>query len=96
MSPRGELRFLPSDTNELELSHPGYDTERATQDPDVVFPLATMRRLAADRVIGSLAPSAVSTMGFIPRGERIVNDLVPEVVDYLRNEQVDLALLVPA
>ncbi len=96
MSPRGEVRFVPVDAADIELTHPGYDTERASQDPEVVFPVGALRALEDDGVIGELAPTAVSTMGYIPDGRRVLDELVPQVVECLRNEEVDLALLVPA
>lgn len=96
MSPRGELRVIPTDVDDLVLTHPGYDTQRAGEDPEVVFPLQTLQMLAADGVIGSVAGTAISTMGFIPVGRRVTEKLVPAVVTELKKESVDLALLVPA
>lgn len=96
MSPRGELRFLRNDVVELELTHPGYDTQRASQDPEVVFPLQALQMLAAGGSVGSIAATSISTMGFIPDGRRVMEDLVPPVVEELRREGVDLALFVPA
>jgi hypothetical protein len=61
-----------------------------------VFPVGTLRALVEAGSIGSVAPTAVSTMGYIPRGERVLERLVPPTVDLLRSEEVDLALLVPA
>lgn len=96
MSPRGEVRFVPVDAPEIQLTHPGYDTARASGDPEVVFPRNTLRSLASEGLIGEEARSTISTMGFIPRGQRILEELVPEVVQRLRDEDVHLALLVPA
>lgn len=95
MSPRGELRVLPIDAD-VVLTHPGYDTERAGDDPEVVFPLQTLQTLADESFIGSVATTSISTMGFIPNGRRVINDLVPAVVAELKKEDVDLALFVPA
>jgi len=96
MSPTGELRIVPLDADDVVLSHPGYDTERASGDPEVVFPLQTLQMLAGEGFIGSVAPNALSTMGFIPDGLRVTDRLVPELLSELANEDVDLALLVPA
>jgi D-proline reductase (dithiol) PrdB len=92
----GEVRFLPAGTETLELSHPGYDTRRAMADPDVVVPVPSLRRLVEAGVVGSLAPTVISTMGLVPRGEDVLERSVPAAVDRLRAEEVDLALLVPA
>jgi hypothetical protein len=96
MGPGGDLRLIPIDAPRIRLSHVGYDTERASRDPEVVFPVGTLRALVEAGSIGSVAPTAVSTMGYIPRGERVLERLVPPTVDLLRSEEVDLALLVPA
>lgn len=96
MGPGGQLRMIPVDAPEIVLSHEGYDVERATKDPEVVFPVRTLRALADVGFIGSLAPTAVSTMGYVPRGRRVLERLVPPTIDRLRSEEVDLALLVPA
>lgn len=89
-------RELPADAQELRFSHSGYDTRRAAEDPDVVFPLALLRRLASEGVIGELAPRAFSFMGYIPETAPLLSKTGPEVARKLVADAVDLALLVPA
>lgn len=96
MGPGGQVRIVPVDAPDIVLSHEGYDTQRAARDPEVVFPVRTLQALADAGFIGSLAPTAVSTMGYVPRGHRVLERLVPPTIDRLRSEEVDLALLVPA
>jgi len=96
MGAGGDLRMVPVDAPEIVLSHEGYDIERAAKDPEVVFPVRTLRALADGGFIGSLAPTAVSTMGYVPRGQRVLERLVLPTIERLRSEEVDLALLVPA
>jgi hypothetical protein len=96
MGAGGDVRMIPADAPRVALSHGGYDTERSSKDPEVVFPVRTLERLAEAGFIGPLAPTAVSTMGYIPRGERVLERVVPAAVETLRSEAVDLALLVPA
>jgi D-proline reductase (dithiol) PrdB len=92
----GEVRLIPVDASDVRLTHGGYDTERASQDPDVVFPVRTLLRLAGKGAIGSVAAVVASTMGYIPRGVNVLDRVVPPVVASLVSQQVDLALLVPA
>ncbi len=92
----GEVRLVPVTATQVRLTHGGYDTERAMQDPDVVFPFRTLPRLAEAGAIGSVAPVVASTMGYIPRGVNVLERVVPPVVASLVAQQVDLALLVPA
>jgi D-proline reductase (dithiol) PrdB len=97
MSPTGEIRLIPVDAaGWLQLSHIGYDTARASKDPDVVVPVQALQRLVADGFIGSLAPTIVSSMGFVPRGIDVLERSVPAAVEAPRADHVDLALLVPA
>jgi hypothetical protein len=92
----GEVRHVPLAASQVRLTHGGYDTERASVDLDVVFPVRTLLRLAETGAIGSVAAVVASTMGYIPRGLSVLERVVPPVVASLAAQQVDLALLVPA
>jgi hypothetical protein len=96
MGPGGRARMVPVDAGDIVLSHEGYDVERAITDPEVVYPVRTLTALAEAGFIGSLAPTAISTMGYCPDGRLVLERSVPPMVDRLRSEEVDLALLVPA
>lgn len=89
-------RELPSEAGEFLFSHVGYDTRRARADPDVVFPVSLLRRLAAEGTIGELAPRAFSFMGYIPESEPLLRETGPEVAGKLLADAVDLVLLVPS
>lgn len=91
----GHASLVPSDAD-VQLSHVGYDTEAAMQDPDVVYPVRTLQRLADEGVIGALAPTVISTMGFVPNGQRLFERAVPSAIERIHDEQAHLALLVPA
>lgn len=92
------FRIIPGDTRseDIALSHPGYDTRRAAQDLDCVFPLALLRELQAEGAIGEVAPRHVSFMGYIPRPEHLMAETAPEAARNLANDGVDLAILVPS
>ncbi|MDQ6785139.1 MAG: glycine/sarcosine/betaine reductase selenoprotein B family protein [Actinomycetota bacterium] len=92
----GEARMVPLDGERLALDHVGYDTQRASADPEVVFPAQTLLAMADDGLVASVAPLAVSTMGFVPKGADIFERTLPVARDSLRDQEVDLALLVPA
>lgn len=89
-------RELPADAPELRFAHVGYDTRRADEDPDVVFPLPLLRRLAVEGEIGELAPRAFSFMGYIPETEPLLHETGPDVAAKLLADAVDLVLLVPS
>ena len=81
---------------DLRVSHFGYLTEDAQQDPNCVFPVERMRELERDGVIGELADPAYSCMGGIYSVRRVRQELIPPLVQRLRAQAVDAALLVPA
>ncbi len=89
-------REIPATTTDISLHHGGYDTKRARRDPNVVFPLRRLRELAADGVIGAVAPTAYGFMGYIPHTGPLLQETGPEVARALIGDAVDLALLVPA
>lgn len=91
----GEALAVPVDA-EIELTHVGYDTARAAEDPDVVYPVRRLQALADAGFIGSLAPTSISTMGFVPDGRRLLTRAVPLAVERILHEEAHLALLVPA
>jgi D-proline reductase (dithiol) PrdB len=92
------IRTIPSDTPsaDLRVAHFGYPIDYARADPNCVFPIDRMRELAAEGIIGELAPSAVTFMGGIYSQRRVRDELVPAVLDALRDQNVDLFYIVPA
>jgi D-proline reductase (dithiol) PrdB len=91
----GRAALMPID-GEITFTHSGFDVERALRDPEVVHPVQTLRRLAEQGFIGEVAPTAVSVMGGVLIAQRLLDRGVPATVDAMREEMVDLALLVPA
>ena len=92
------FRVIPSDTplDRIVLSHPGYDTARALTDLDTVFPMRALELMRDQGVIGAVAPRHVSFMGYIPRTERLLWNRAPQVAGMLRDDGIDLAILVPS
>jgi len=91
------FREIPVDTQsgKLGLSHVGYDTRRALQDVNVVFPLDRLREAASAGRIGKLAPRNFSFMGFSPDVHALAQN-ARDVARRLLEDLVDLVLLVPA
>jgi D-proline reductase (dithiol) PrdB len=90
-------RVIPTTTPtaELRATHFAYDLTDARQDPNVVFPIDTLRALAAAGEIGGVGPRAYTFMGGIYSSRRVREELVPRLVDAVTDDPVDLALLVP-
>ena len=67
----GDWSYRPIDisipTNTLNVSHIHYDTSGPKQDVNCVFPLDTFKELEKDGIIGSLANTHYSFMGYIQK-----------------------------
>jgi len=91
------FRVIPTDVNiaDLRTAHFAYDQKDARRDPNVVFPIDTLRRLVREGIIGSLTEHAFTFMGGIYSSRRVRDELAPLLTECLLAEQVDVALLVP-
>jgi len=92
-------REIPGDVDldQLRVAHTHYPTDRARADINVVFPLARLREAAAAGGIGALAPRHLG-FGFCALTRALVGE--PDgsarlAAALLRDDAVDLALLVP-
>ncbi len=93
------FREIPSDADPARL----IDTHRSESfdhtgmqgDPNVAFPIDRARELVDRGRIGSLARNHLSFMGSIMAPERFISETVPEAVQGLVADGVDVALLVP-
>lgn len=91
------FRMIPKDTKleDLRATHFAYDLSGVRHDPNVVFPLGTLRTLVRDGIVGELAEHAYTFMGGIYSARRVREELAPELTKRLLAEEVDAALLVP-
>jgi D-proline reductase (dithiol) PrdB len=91
------LREIPADADSsaLRATHFAYDLSVARTDPNVVFPIDTLRRLVREGIVGSLAGRLQTFMGGIYSTRRVMTELAPQLLRRLREEEVDAVLLVP-
>ena len=91
------IRLIDRDTpdDELRTAHFAYDQADARQDPNVVFPLARLRELAAEGVIGEVAENAVAFMGGIYSIRRMETITAELILQQCRAQDPDVVLLVP-
>ncbi|HVA58557.1 MAG TPA: glycine/sarcosine/betaine reductase selenoprotein B family protein [Gemmatimonadaceae bacterium] len=92
-------RLIPDDTATQDLvvgqvSH-AFDRGPAERDPNIAFPLDRLHEMVADGTIGHAAPRHVSINGSITAPGRLVRDTAPRIAAELRDDGVDVALLVP-
>ena len=91
-------RRLSSDvtTDTIQAHHLHIETSHLLADLDVCFPVPLLRRLADEGVIGEVAPSHYSIMGFQgPDLSRLRDTSCKPIADAMVAEEVDLALFVP-
>jgi D-proline reductase (dithiol) PrdB len=79
----------------LLISHTHFDTATAKQDINVVYPIDRLKELAAEGVIGGVAPRAVSFMGYFSNVYRMRDEVGPAVVAAVKGTEADAAVLVP-
>ena len=91
-------REIPKNATQADLDiwHFGYRTDDARIDHNCVFPLARMREMEAEGVIGELSDPAYSFMGGIYSSRRVRDELAPAIADELKRAHVDAFYLVPA
>lgn len=97
--PHGDngFREIPANItyDRLAIAHSHYDHRYALEDLNVVFPLERFRDLVGEGVVGELAPTHYSFMGYITRPYLLLVESAPRVATQMREEGVDLAFLNP-
>lgn len=92
------IRAIASNTSveDIRFSHVTENyLEDARKDPSCVFPLEALQILKAKGVIGELADNFFSCMGGIYSQRRVREELIPSLEKGIRDEEVDVLLLVP-
>jgi D-proline reductase (dithiol) PrdB len=87
-------RVIPSTTeaNALRIAHHHYDHSEADADPNIVFPIDTLRELVADGVIGAVNDNHYS-YGFTTRLRELYETTFPEIADKVERSKTKLVLL---
>jgi len=91
------IRDIPTDVDikDLRATHFAYDLASARRDPNVVFPIDTLRRLVREGILGGLADRFHTFMGGIYSARRVAEDLAPRLTGRFLEDEVDIVLLVP-
>ncbi len=91
-------RRIPSTASSatVEANHLHIDTGYIERDLNVALPLDRLRELAAEGVIGAVADTHYSFMGYQGNDTRVLEEKsAPEIASALRSEEIDLVLLAP-
>ena len=84
-------------THELKIGHKSlaYDKTDTKTDANLVFPIDRFRELENDEKIGSLNTRHFSFMGSISKPQHLITKTAPDVSNMLKNDEVDVAFLIP-
>lgn len=80
------------ETNALRIAHHHYDHSEADADPNIVFPLDTLRELAGEGVIAAVNDKHYS-YGFTTRLRELYEETFPEIADKIERSRTKLVLL---
>ena len=91
------FRALPRDVDlsGLAIAHPHFSHEVAEADMNTIFPLQRLAELEAAGVIGRLALTHYSTMGYVTRAADLAAETAPVIAARMKAEGVDVALVIP-
>lgn len=87
-------RVIPAETNaaSLRIAHHHYDHSEADTDPNIVFPIDTIRELAKEGFIAAINDKHYS-YGFTTRLKELYETVFPELADKIERSKTKLVLL---
>ena len=90
-------RVIPCSATERDVSiyHLHINPTYALQDLNCMVPLGRLQELEQAGEIGRSAPRHYSIMGYLLNPEQMLRESVPAIIDNLRQDQVDVVLMVP-
>lgn len=89
-----DYRIIPGDANveNLKIAHNHYDHTEADGDPNIVFPLASLRELADEGFIKAVNDKHYA-LGFTTRLKELYEEVYPEIADLLDRSKTKLVVL---
>jgi D-proline reductase (dithiol) PrdB len=82
-------------TGDIQVCHRHINPIFAEQDLNSVLPTERLQELEELSEIGAAASSHVSYIGYTLRPERLLRESVPGIVRQLREEHIDVVVLIP-
>jgi D-proline reductase (dithiol) PrdB len=99
-APGGDLSFreIPSqiEAEDVRFAARGYDAAAVQADRNSLLPLDRLFEFQSNGIIGQLNPVFWSCCGFIPDAAGLVEEMVPRLVERVKRNEVQAALLIPA
>lgn len=90
-------RKLPNDirSDDVYVAHLHINREPMRQDLDCALPVQRLRELAEAGEVGAVADHHYAYMGYQLDPTALMNESVPQIIEDLRKDGVDLLVLVP-
>lgn len=79
----------------LRIAHTHFSHDNLEADLELAIPIGHFQQLEQEGVIGKLYPWVYSFMGYIPEPKQFVEQTAPVIVNRLKQDVVDAALLTP-
>ena len=91
-------RIIPktASTKDVEIYHLHINPDFARQDINCLLPIQRLNEMENSGEIGAAAQSHYSIMGYLPRPDEMLAQSVPAIIQGLKDEQVDVLVLVPS
>jgi D-proline reductase (dithiol) PrdB len=92
------FREIPSqiDAADLRFAARGYDPTAVMADSNSLLPLERLFEFESNGIIGQLNPVFWSFAGFIPDAARLVEEMLPKILERIKRYEVQAALFIPA
>lgn len=89
------FREIPSDieSEQLMVTHGGYDNADVNKDINCMFPIDRLRELHTEGFIGGISPVMIGFMGGGGNQEKFRQETGPQIAALLKDKGVDIALL---
>ncbi len=92
------FREIPIEVEESDLCFAarGYDPSAVQEDANSALPVSRLLEFEQNGIIGLLNPVYWSFCGYIPDAGKLVDELIPKLIERVQRYEVQAALLVPA
>jgi hypothetical protein len=94
------IRVVPSGTDPRVLVNTfpgqGFDHAGLQADPNLLVPLDRLREMVGTGELGELGPRVVSLCGHLTKPKELIAQTAPEIARMFVEDEIDVALLVPA
>ena len=92
------FRTIPktASANDVDIYHLHIRPDYARRDINCLLPIHRLEELAQNGEIGSVAETHYSIMGYLLQPEEMLEKSVPAIIQGLKDEHIDVVILVPS